>query len=132
MRLREVVPLGGDGEPIEARLEPGDSVSGTFDPFTWYYFALDGLTSGRYTVSFSKGAIEAIYAPGNLITDQPHGAARYTFDVRSTGTPQTRYVWLVVWGRRRQLHRVPWMRPCSTWWSADRRRPARFLKRRIL
>ena len=92
------MPLGGDGEPIEARLEPGDSVSGTFDPFTWYYFALDGLTSGRYTVSFSKGAIEAIYAPGNLITDQPHGAARYTFDVRSTGTPQTRYVWLVVWG----------------------------------
>ena len=97
MRLREVVPLGG-GKPIEAQLEPGDTVSGTFDPFTWYYFALDGLTSGRYTVSFSKGAIEAIYAPGNLITDQPHGAATYTFDVRSTGTPQTRYVWLVVWG----------------------------------
>ena len=86
------------GEPIEATLEPGDSVSGTFDPFTWYYFALDGLTSGRYTVSFSKGAIEAIYAAGNLITDQPHGAATYTFDVRSTGTPQTRYVWLVVRG----------------------------------
>ena len=90
--------LTDDNKRIEAQLEPGDTVSGTFDPFTWYYFALDGLTSGRYTLSFSKGAIEAIYAAGNLTTDQPHGAATYTFDVRSTGTPQTRYVWLVVRG----------------------------------
>ena len=75
--------LTDDNKRIEAQLEPGDTVSGTFDPFTWYYFALDGLTSGRYTVSFSKGAIEAIYAAGNLITDQPHGAATYTFDVRA-------------------------------------------------
>ena len=57
-------------------------------------------------MSFNKGAIEALYSgpisrPGRedvqVITDQPHGAARYTFDVRP-GTSQTRYLWHVVWG----------------------------------
>ena len=107
MRLREVVPLGGDGEPIEARLEPGDSVSGTFDPFTWYYFALDGLTSGRYTVSFSKGGHRGYLCPWQL----DHGPAPWRGEVhlrRPLHRHSTDPLRLARCpGRRRQLHRVP-------------------------
>ena len=55
-----------------------------------YYFALDGLEVGRYTLSFSTGAIDSIHTllrrPGYddtwLLTDQAFGRSSYTFDVR--------------------------------------------------
>ena len=57
-----------------------------------YYFALDGLEVGRYTVSFSTGAIDSIHTflprtAGEeddvwLLTDQAFGRSSYTFDVR--------------------------------------------------
>ena len=44
LRLREVALVDGRANrPIEGRLEPGDSMSGSFDDrYSWYYFTLRG------------------------------------------------------------------------------------------
>ena len=84
--------------PVEGHLELGGTLSGTLPVHDGYfgephYFALDGLEVGRYTVSFSTGAIDSIHAlllrgslPDDdtwLLTDQAFGRSSYTFDVRS-------------------------------------------------
>ena len=96
----------GVAKPVEASLEPGDTASGTFDQNSWYYFALHGLTPGRYTVSFNRGPIYTLYTgpmtrPDDrvlyVIVGQPRGRATVTFDVRP-GFTQTRYVEIYVHG----------------------------------
>ena len=99
LRVREVIQPWGGPKFVQANLEPGDSASGTFEQGTWYYFALEGLTSGRYTVSFTRGPIYTLYAPmtgtsGDILyvmTNQPRGAKTHAFDVHPR-TTQTRYV----------------------------------------
>ena len=103
LRLRQAIQPWGDPKVMQASLEPGDSASGTFERNKWYYFALEGLTSGRYTVSFNRGPIYTLYAPmtgtsGDLlyvITNQPRGVATHAFDVHPR-TTQTRYVEIYV------------------------------------
>ena len=83
--------------PVEGHLELGGTLSGTLPVHDGYfgephYFALDGMEVGRYTVSFSTGAIDSIHAvllrgslPDDdtwLLTDQAFGRSSFTFDVR--------------------------------------------------
>ncbi len=103
LRLRQMIQPHGGPKVVQASLEPGDTASGTFERNKWYYFALEGLTPGRYTVSFNRGPIYTLYAPmtgadGDLlyvITNQPRGVATHAFDVRPR-TTQTRYVEIYV------------------------------------
>ena len=106
LRLRDAVQPHGAAKPVEASLEPGDTASGTFDQNSWYYFILDGLTPGRYTVSFNRGPIYTLYTgpmtrpDGRVLyvmVGQPRGRATVTFDVRP-GFTQTRYVEIYVHG----------------------------------
>ena len=97
-----VIETAGSGYgktfPVEGHLELGGTLSGTLPVHDGYfgephYFALDGLEVGRYTVSFSTGAIDSIHTlllRGSLsdddtwlLTDQAFGRSSYTFDVRS-------------------------------------------------
>ena len=87
----------GKTYPIDGRLTPGSELSGTLPVHDGYfgvpyYFALEDLEVGRYTVSFSTGAIDSIHTfwrrPDNpdldnvwLMTDQAFGRSSYTFDV---------------------------------------------------
>ena len=98
LRVREVAGSGyGKTYPIDGRLTPGSELSGTLPVHDGYfgvpyYFALEDLEVGRYTVSFSTGAIDSIHTfwrrPDNpdldnvwLMTDQAFGRSSYTFDV---------------------------------------------------
>ena len=85
--------------PLEGRLTPGNELRGTLPVHDGYfgvpyYFALEDLEVGRYTVSFSTGGIDSIHTfwrrPDNpdldnvwLLTDQAFGRSSYTFDVRA-------------------------------------------------
>ena len=85
--------------PVEERLEVGRMLSGTLDVptnygFYSYYFALEDLEVGRYTVDFGTGTIHSIHATVRrdgeddvmIIRAQPDptsskGRNRYSFDV---------------------------------------------------
>ena len=98
--------------PLEGRLQPGGSLSGTLGVPTSsgifsYYFAMDNLEVGRYTVDFGTGGIHSIHhlltdrgRSGNdaledtwIIVDQGYGRRSFTFDVRP-GMEGTHYVLL--------------------------------------
>ena len=97
--------------PLEGRLQPGGTLSGTLDVptdhgFYSYYFALEDLDVGRYTVDFGTGTIDSIHATLRrdgyddvmIIWAQPdptgsEGTNSYSFDVRP-GTEGTHYVLL--------------------------------------
>ena len=99
-RLSVMETAGGYGKfmPLEGRLTPGNELRGTLPVHDGYfgvpyYFALEDLEVGRYTVSFSTGDIDSIHTfwrrPDNstldnvwLLTDQAFGRSSYTFDVR--------------------------------------------------
>ena len=111
IRVREVVGSGyGKTYPIDGRLTPGSELSGTLPVHDGYfgephYFALDGMEVGRYTVSFSTGAIDSIHTfwrrPDNpdlddvWILTQAFGRSSYTFDVRA-GREGTHYALLYI------------------------------------
>ena len=109
LRVREVVGSGyGKTFPIDGRLRPGGTLSGTLPVQDGYsgaphYFALEDLEVGRYTVSFSTGGIDSIHTllqrPGYdntwLLTDQAFGRSSYTFDVRP-GRVGTHYALLYI------------------------------------
>ena len=100
--------------PVEGNLQPGGMLSGTLDVptnygFYSYYFALEDLEVGRYTVDFGTGTIHSIHATVHeddtmIIRAQPdptgnNGRNRYSFDVppalegtplRSASNPQRR------------------------------------------
>ncbi len=82
--------------PVEGNLQPGGTLSGTLDVptnygFYSYYFALEDLEVGRYTVDFGTGTIHSIHATVHeddtmIIRAQPdptgnNGRNRYSFDV---------------------------------------------------
>ena len=98
--------------PLEGRLQPGGSLSGTLGvPTNYgifsYYFAMDNLEVGRYTVDFGTGGIHSIHhfltdrnRTGHVtlddtwvIVDEGHGRRSFTFDVRP-GMEGTHYVLL--------------------------------------
>ena len=109
LRVRETAGSGfGKTYPIDGRLLPGGTLSGTLPVHDGYfgkphYFALDDLEVGRYTVSFSTGGIDSIHTllrrPGYddtwLLTDQAFGRSSYTFDVRP-GREGTHYALLYI------------------------------------
>ena len=98
--------------PLEGRLQVGGTLSGTLGvPSNYgifsYYFALEDLEVGRYTVDFGTGGIDSIH---HFLTDrersgtvdledtwiivaQAHGRRSFTFDVRP-GMEGTHYVLL--------------------------------------
>ena len=98
---------------LEGRLQPGGSLSGTLGVPTAgifsYYFAMDNLEVGRYTVDFGTGGIHSIHhfltdreRSGRvdlnntwIIVDQAYGRRSFTFDVRP-GMEGTHYVLLNV------------------------------------
>ena len=99
---------------LEGRLQPGGTLSGTLGvPTNYgtnsYYFALEDLEVGRYTVDFGTGGIDSIHhflTDRNrtgyveledtwIIVDQAHGRRSFTFDVRP-GMEGTHYVLLVM------------------------------------
>ena len=113
-RLSVMVKAGsgyGRYMPLEGRLQPGGSLSGTLGVPTAgifsYYFALEDLEVGRYTVDFGTGGIHSIHhfltdrnKTGHVtlddtwvIVDQGHGRRSFTFDVRP-GMEGTHYVLL--------------------------------------
>ena len=85
--------------PVEGNLQPGRMLSGTLDVptnygFYSYYFALEDLEVGRYTVDFGTGTIHSIHATVRrdgeddtmIIRAQPDPTGRkgrntYSFDV---------------------------------------------------
>ena len=98
--------------PLEGRLQPGGSLSGTLGVPTSsgifsYYFAMEDLEVGRYTVDFGTGGIHSIHhfltdrnKTGHVtldytwvIVDEGHGRRSFTFDVRP-GMEGTHYVLL--------------------------------------
>ena len=112
LRVQELFGSGyGRYMPLEGRLQPGGSLSGTLGVPTAgifsYYFALDDLEVGRYTVDFGTGGIHSIHhfltdrnKTGHVtlddtwvIVDQGHGRRSFTFDVRP-GMEGTHYVLL--------------------------------------
>ncbi len=86
--------------PVEGNLQPGGTLSGTLDVptnygFYSYYFALEDLEVGRYTVDFGTGTIHSIHATVRrdgeddvmIIRAQPDptgrkGRSTHSFDVR--------------------------------------------------
>ena len=111
LRVREAAGSGyGKTFPVEGNLTPGSELSGTLPVHDGYfgephYFALDGMEVGRYTVSFSTGAIDSIHTfwrrPDNpdlddvWILTQAFGRSSYTFDVRP-GREGTHYALLYI------------------------------------
>ena len=113
LRVREVAGSGfGRTMTVEGNLQPGGSLSGTLGvPTNYgifsYYFALEDLEVGRYTVDFGTGGIDSIHhfltdreRTGHvtledtwIIVDQAHGRRSFTFDVRP-GMEGTHYVLL--------------------------------------
>ena len=113
LSVRELFGSGyGRDMFLEGRLQPGGSLSGTLGvPTNYgifsYYFALDDLEVGRYTVDFGTGGIDSIHhfltdreRTGHvtledtwIIVDQAHGRRSFTFDVRP-GMEGTHYVLL--------------------------------------
>ena len=105
---------------LEGRLQVGGTLSGTlgvptnYGTFS-YYFALEDLDVGRYTVEFNTGGIDSIHTfltdrertglvtleDTWIIVDQAHGRRSFTFDVRP-GREGSHYVLLVM--RRGALH----------------------------
>ena len=100
--------------PLEGRLQLGGTLSGTLGvPTNYgifsYYFAMEGLEVGRYTVGFGTGGIDSIHhfltdreRSGTvtledtwIIVDQAHGRRSFTFDVRP-GMEGNYYVLLVM------------------------------------
>ena len=100
-RLSMTAGMAGSGYgktyPVEGNLRSGGTLSGTLPVHDGYfgnpyYFVLEDLEVGRYTVSFSTGAIDSIHTflprtAGEeddvwLLTDQAFGRSRHTFDVR--------------------------------------------------
>ena len=99
LSMEQVAGSGyGKTYPVEGNLQPGSTLSGTLPVHDGYfgnpyYFALEDLEVGRYTVSFSTGDIDSIHTfwrrPDNpdlddvwILTDQAFGRSSYTFDVR--------------------------------------------------
>ena len=99
---------------LEGRLQPGGTLSGTLGvPTNYgtysYYFAMDDLEVGRYTVEFNTGGIDSIHTfltdrertglvtleDTWIIVDQAHGRRSFTFDVRP-GREGSHYVLLVM------------------------------------
>ena len=97
---------------VQGNLQPGGTLSGTLGVPTSsgifsYYFALEDLEVGRYTVDFGTGSIHSIHTyltdrnrTGHvtledtwIIVDQGHGRRSFTFDVRP-GMEGTHYVLL--------------------------------------
>ena len=96
---------------VKGNLQPGSPLSGTLDVPTAgifsYYFALEDLEVGRYTVDFGTGGIHSIHhfltdrnRTGHVTLDdtwvivaQGHGRRSFTFDVRP-GMEGTHYVLL--------------------------------------
>ena len=96
---------------VEGNLQPGGSLSGTLDVPTdygtnSYYFAMEDLDIGRYTVDFGTGTIDSIHATLRrdgyddtmIVWAQPDpkgskGTNAHSFDVRP-GTEGTHYVLL--------------------------------------
>ena len=115
LRVREVAGSGhGRDMPLEGRLQPGGSLSGTLGvPTNYgifsYYFAMENLEVGRYTVDFGTGGIDSIHhfltdreRTGHvtledtwIIVDQAHGRRSFTFDVRP-GMEGTHYALLSI------------------------------------
>ena len=99
---------------LKERLQVGGTLSGTLGvPTNYgifsYYFAMEGLEVGRYTVDFGTGGIDSIHhfltdreRSGTvtledtwIIVDQAHGSRSFTFDVRP-GMEGTHYVLLTM------------------------------------
>ena len=97
---------------VNGNLQPGGTLSGTLGVPTSsgifsYYFALEDLEVGRYTVDFGTGGIHSIHTyltdrnrTGHvtledtwIIVDQAHGRRSFTFDVRP-GRAGTHYALL--------------------------------------
>ena len=97
---------------VKGNLQPGGTLSGTLGVPTHYgtfsyYFALEDLEVGRYTVDFGTGGINSIHhfltdreRTGHvtledtwIIVAQAHGRRSFTFDVRP-GMEGTHYVLL--------------------------------------
>ena len=113
LMVRELIGSGyGRFMLVEGRLQPGGTLSGTLGVPTssgifQYYFAMDNLEVGRYTVDFGTGGIHSIHhfltdreRSGRVtlkdtwtIVDQGHGQRSFTFDVRP-GMEGTHYVLL--------------------------------------
>ncbi len=112
LRVREVAGSGYGREMlVEGHLRVGGSLSGTLGVPTdygtnSYYFALEDLEVGRYTVDFGTGTIDSIHATLRrdayddtmIIRAQPDPMGRkgidsYSFDVRP-GMEGTHYVLL--------------------------------------
>ena len=112
LRVREAPGSGyGRNIPLEESLRVGDTLSGTLGVPTAgifsYYFAMEDLEVGRYTVDFGTGGIHSIHhfltdrnKTGHVtlddtwvIVDQGHGRRSFTFDVRP-GMEGTHYVLL--------------------------------------
>ena len=113
LSMKEVAGSGyGRTMLLVGRLQPGGTLSGTlgvptnYGTFS-YYFAMDDLEVGRYTVDFGTGGIDSIH---HFLTDrersgtvtledtwiivaQAHGRRSFTFDVRP-GMEGTHYVLL--------------------------------------
>ena len=102
LRVQELVGSGYDRNMlVEGHLRVGDTLSGTLAvPTNYgifsYYFALEDLDVGRYTVDFGTGGINSIHhfltdrnRTGHvtledtwIIVAQAHGRRSFTFDVR--------------------------------------------------
>ena len=102
LRVREVAGSGyGSEYVLQGSLRVGGTLSGTLGVPTnygtfLYYFAMDDLEAGRYTVDFGTGGIDSIHhfltdreRSGTvtledtwIIVDQAHGRRSFTFDVR--------------------------------------------------
>ena len=127
LRVREVAGSGyGSEYVLQGSLRVGGELSGTLGVPTdygtnSYYFALEDLDVGRYTVEFNTGGIDSIH---HFLTDrersgtvtledtwiivaQAHGRRSFTFDVRPA-MEGTHYVLLSMRpGQPRRLHRDP-------------------------
>ncbi len=113
LSMKQVAGSGyGRTMTVKGNLQPGGTLSGTLDVPTSsgifsYYFALEDLEVGRYTVDFGTGGIHSIHTyltdrnrTGHvtlddtwIIVDQAQGRRSFTFDVRP-GREGTHYALL--------------------------------------